>query len=214
MKTTKSLLYKIFLILILLIPAIALQFAGGEDLMIKIINHVQQNLVLYLFSLFFIKMIGIVYPPLPGAILTLSAVPFVGWKLAYMVDFLGSVTGVFISFYLGKRYGFSFLEKLVGKNTVEKIRKIKVKKNNQIESAFMLRVAFSAFSDGLAWGAGLIGFKASSFITGYALSHLVISLPIFYLVGFSTTAHSIILFFIIILISWFVLYKFKGRYFE
>lgn len=52
----------------------------------------RQNIGLFVIVLFLLKILGIVWPPLPGGVFTLAAIPFIGWFPAYLVDFAGSTT--------------------------------------------------------------------------------------------------------------------------
>lgn len=179
------------------------------------INFVQNYFWFYIFFLFAAKTVSIVYPPLPGVVLTLASVPLIGWEAAYLVDITGSVFGAIISYQLGQKYGKSILKTILGEKLSGKILQIKLKQKNQVESAIVLRIAAGgALSDGLAWGASLIGFRLLPFIIGYSVSHVITTLPIFYFVGVSIAFHSWVIVGTAAVIAWFLVYKFKGRYFE
>ncbi|OGD56261.1 hypothetical protein A3I57_00580 [Candidatus Beckwithbacteria bacterium RIFCSPLOWO2_02_FULL_47_23] len=51
------------------------------------------------------KAMSIVYPPLPGIILTLAMILILGWQKAYLIEVTGSLLGVTTAYYLGKQYG-------------------------------------------------------------------------------------------------------------
>ena len=120
-----------------------------------------------------------------------------------------------VSYFLGKKYGYTILKKVVGKFLADKIRAIKLKQRNQIEAALFLRFASGGLlSDGLAWGASLIGFRYVPFITGYIVSHFATTLPIFYLISASISYHSWLIGGVGVIVAWMILYRFKGRYFE
>src|SRR3989337_132416 len=72
---------------------------------------VQQNLLLYFLFLLFIKILGILWPPLPGGLFTLGSIPAIGWELAYIADLVGSVIGSSGAFFMGRRYGPKLLRK-------------------------------------------------------------------------------------------------------
>ena len=181
----------------------------------QLVQIVQSNKLLFLVSLFFGKSASIVYPPLPGAILTLGSIPLVGWKWAYFIDIIGSITGATIAYFLGKKYGVTLLNWALGITITQKITSIKLKKRNQIESAFILRIAAGGLlSDGLAWGASLIKLNYLPFIIGYILSHLLTTLPLFYLLSLSISVESWIIVLPVAIVAIIILYKLKGRYFE
>lgn len=62
----------------------------------------QSNLAVYISVLLLIKIFGIIWPPIPGGIFTLASVPVLGWKLAFAVDYSGSLIGSSIAFFIAK----------------------------------------------------------------------------------------------------------------
>lgn len=216
MRNIVEILKKITLILLLILPALIIQLTSKSPVVIKLTNFIQAYLLSYLLVLLFVKAISIVYPPLPGIAFTIASIPIIGWPLAYLVDIMGSTLGVIIAFFLGKSYGYSILLLIVGETIADKISKIKLKSKNQIESAIFLRFAATGMlSDALAWGASLIGFKFLPFTIGYLISHVISTLPVFYLVAISTSFNSwLIMLLAVAALTWFVIIKFKDRYFE
>jgi uncharacterized membrane protein YdjX (TVP38/TMEM64 family) len=206
---------KIVFLLLLILPTFILQFASQTKEVQAFILFIHAYFPIYLISLFIGKTISIVYPPLPGAVFTLAAVPLIGWKVAYTIDILGSFLGASISFYLGKKYGYTILSRVVGKTITNKISSIKLKPRNQVEAATFLRFAAGGLlSDGLAWGASLIGFRYFPFMTGHLISHVATTLPVFYFFAASISLHSWAILGVSTILAWLAIYKFKGRYFE
>lgn len=181
----------------------------------SMIIWLQQYQALFLVSLLFLKAISIIYPPLPGNLFTLGSIPIVGWEWAYTIDILGSTSGATISYFLGKKYGEPILRWAIGEKLTAKITSIKIKSNNQIAAAFFLRLASGGMlSDGLSWGASLVKFRYVPFMVGYIISHILTTLPIFYLISLSISIKSWAIILPTILVAWFIIYKFKGKYFE
>jgi uncharacterized membrane protein YdjX (TVP38/TMEM64 family) len=211
---------KVFLkivVVILLLVAVPLVFTKVLQLpfFIQLMETVKEYLIPFVCLLLVLKTVSIVYPPLPGGVITMGAIPFIGWELAYAVDIIGSTTGALTAYFLGKRYGKRILQWVLGEGLTNKITSLKVKEKNQIEAAFVLRVASGGMlSDGLAWGASLIGLRAVPFTIGYVSSHVITTLPIFYLVSVSTKFDSWILIAPIVGLAWLAMYKLKGKYFE
>jgi uncharacterized membrane protein YdjX (TVP38/TMEM64 family) len=211
----KDVVIKVFIISFLIVPVVIIQLASQSNVILGFTDFVQAYLPLYVFVLLVVKAISIIYPPLPGIAFTIASVPIIGWQLAYLADITGSFIGASVSFFLGKKYGYSILKRVIGPNIIEKINKIRLKQRNQVEVAIFLRFAGGGMlSDGLAWGASLIGFRYASFIVGYLISHLMTSLPIFYFVAVSLSFNSWVVFVGAAILAWIVIYKFKGRYFE
>ena len=180
-----------------------------------LISTIQQYRGAFLVLLLVAKSVSIIYPPLPGAILTLGAIPVVGWQWAYTIDILGSTTGATIAYFLGQKYGEPILRWAISEKFTNKLTSIKVKEEGQFWTAFMLRIASGGMlSDGLAWGASLIKLRYPPFIVGYLSSHLLTTLPVFYLLSLSISVKSWIYLLPAALVAIILIYKFKGKYFE
>ena len=175
----------------------------------------KQNIVLFTAILFLLKIFGIVWPPLPGGIFTLAAIPFIGWLPAYLVDFIGSLVGSSIAFWVGKKYGYPLLDKLFDQTTIDKIKNIKIKPHREIEAITTLRILTgSLFMEAICYSAGLLNVRFINFFIGSIISHLVVGVPAFYLVGglfdFNNLLFGVLGFVIIIPL----LVKLKGRFLE
>ena len=161
------------------------------------------------------KAASIVYPPLPGIILTLAMVPILGWQKAYVVELAGSLLGVTTAYWLGYNYGEKLIRWIAGEKLLAKIKAVKLKPGNQFEAAFVLRTASGGvLSDTLAWGASLIGLRYFPYLLGHLANHVLATLPLFVLVGWSVKVQSWLLIGPVMLIAWLLVWKFKGRYFE
>jgi uncharacterized membrane protein YdjX (TVP38/TMEM64 family) len=210
-----QLLSRIILGLVIIAPAFILQFAAQTKEVQELAVAIQAHLPIYLITLLGLKAFSIIYVPLPGAAFTLASLPLIGWQVAYLIDILGSALGATLAFYLGKKYGFSILNKILGRTIATKIAAIKLKPKNQFEAAIFLRLAMGGMlSDGLAWGASLIGFRYVPFMIGYLVAHIITTLPVFYIVASAISFNSWVVVGSVMLVSWLIMYKFKGRYFE
>src|SRR3990170_6609663 len=134
---------------------------------------ISKNRLKYIFFLLIFKIISVLWPPLTGGVATLGSIPFLGWKLAYFVDFLGSMIGGVITYHLGKKYGYAILSKFFNEDVIEKIKKIKVKKKREIEAVFVYRILFgTTILEAIYYGAGVLNIRFSNFMLGAAFSHL------------------------------------------
>ena len=202
-------------ILILILPALLIQLGAQTAVVGQLASLVQKNLFVYLVSLFLIKIVSIIYPPLPGVAFTIASIPFIGWQIAYIIDIVGSIAGATAAYHLGKRYGFPILVRVAGRVIADRVVRIKLKQRNQFEAAIFLRLASGGLlSDGMAWGASLIGFRYPTFIAGYTVSHIITTMPIFYFVSASISFNSWVVVALAAISAWIVIYKLKGRYFE
>ncbi len=216
MSTVFNITLKVIVIALFLgIAPLLVHFFNDSTSVHSVIVTLQAHQAVFLVALLLGKALSIIYPPLPGAILSLSAIPVVGWAWAYTIDILGSLIGSSISYFLGKKYGEPILKWAIGERFTTKVTSIRVKPGNQMVATFMLRIASGGMlSDGLAWGASLIGLRYRSFITGYLASHVLTTLPIFYLLSLSLNIKSWIILVPITVAAWLIIYKFKGKYFE
>jgi len=172
-----------------------------------------KNLPIYVLALLSLKIIGIVWPPIPGGVLTLASVPVLGWKLAYTVDIVGSIIGSSIAYFIAKRSGLKFMRKIFDDETIARITRLKIKKDREIEAIFLMRLFGGTVVEVICYGAGVLGVRYRNFLLASVLSHLPLGIPIFILAdnllagkGFM----SVILIAIVIVLF----YKLRHRYFE
>jgi len=179
-------------------------------------SYLAQNHKISLFiGLVIIKIAGLVYPPIPGGIFNLAAIPFLGWPLAYLSDLTGTVIGATIDFYLAKKYGIKLLTKMFDENTVEKIKAIKIKTNRQTEFSLMMTTTSRLLlTEASYYAAGLLKLNPYKFMAGAIVSHLLFGVPGYYFAGQLIKTNQIYLAVIgsIIIIPLWV--KIKDRYLE
>lgn len=173
----------------------------------------QQNLLLYFVILTLLKIIGIVWPPLPGGLLTAASIPIIGWWPAYLADATGGLIGSVIAYYIGKHYGWEFLESMFSKEIVDKIQKVKIHKHREIEAVFVLKVFYGSVGEVISYGSGLIGIHFKNFMLGTFL-WMLLQIPMFYAFNNVLNGDHVVLGAIFLTIAIFLFYKFKGRYFE
>ncbi|MEK7100225.1 MAG: VTT domain-containing protein [Patescibacteria group bacterium] len=176
---------------------------------------VKANIVLYVIYLFIYKSIGVLFPPIPAGLVTMASIPFLGWFNAYLVDFFGSLFGGIIAYFLGKKYGHPLLNKILGSDLTEKIEKVKIKKDKEIEGVFVYRLAFgSTILEAIYYGAGFLKIGFKNFLIGSTLSHIVIGVPSFFLANNILNGQNITFTIILTIVGiMFVIFT-KGRYFE
>lgn len=173
------------------------------------------NKPLYLLLLFLLKTLGIVWPPIPSGLFTMASIPLIGWKTAYAIDLFGSVTGGMIAYSLGKKYGIKFLEKIFDKKVLVKIKNTKIKKGKEFEAVFMYRILLgTTILEAVYYGAGLLKVNLYKFLLGAVASHLLIGIPSFIMAENIFNGKNILITLASILISVFIVYKTKDRYFE
>lgn len=181
-------------------------------------NWSQDNLILYIIILLLLKIIGIIWPPIPGGVLTLASIPIIGWKLAYLTDLMGSIIGSSGAFFIARKWGWKFLEKIFDSSILEKIKNVKIKKQREIETIFLMRFLGGTIIEVVCYGAGILGIGYRNYLTATVLSHLPIGIPLFYLAGNVLSdvlsRNGAIMSFIFLCFAVFLFYKLKHRYFE
>ncbi|OGZ58391.1 MAG: hypothetical protein A3B96_00215 [Candidatus Spechtbacteria bacterium RIFCSPHIGHO2_02_FULL_43_15b] len=188
-------------------------WAIRQDFFQDFIVWSQQNFTLYFCILVLIKFIGIVWPPIPGGILTLGSIPVIGWFNAYLADIIGGISGACAAYFLGKRYGYAILRKLFDEPVINRISSIKISKKKEIEAIFILRLFTGSISEAVSYGCGLMKISFRNFAIGtFAAS--VFLIPIFYIAEDLLSGKRILLHISTIIIVGFIFYKLRGRYFE
>ena len=175
----------------------------------------RQNLVIYFIFLVSIKIIGLVFPPIPGGLVTWGSIVVIGWQAAFAADFIGAMIGATANYYMGKKWGVTIVKKIFGNTISNKISKLKIRKGREIESVAVFKVAGGGtIVEAISFFAGIINLNLKQFLAGSAIASLVIGLPTYILTDNLLSSRNIALNLAAILAGFFVLYKLKGRYFE
>jgi len=176
---------------------------------------VQGNLLLFSLFLFGIKVIGIVWPPLPGGLFVLGSVPLIGWINAYLLDFGGTLLGSSIAYILARKYGMSLVQRIVSTELTKKIEKIKVRKERELETVFLARVLGGAvLVEIVAYASGLFRIGYRNFLLGTIASHFLLGIPAYYFFENIFEGKNILISIVSIVALIFLFTKFKGRYLE
>jgi len=170
-------------------------------------------LLIYLCFLIFFKAIAIVWPPIPGGLLTLGSVAVIGWKLAFLAQVLGGLLGGSIAYFLGRKYGLWLLQKFFDQVVIDKVQKIKIHGHREFEAIFLLRMFTTTISEAISYGAGLIGIKFRNFFFA-TLCGFVFEVPFFLLAQSILNGKNLWLSGGLVLAGGLLFYKLKGRYFE
>ena len=174
----------------------------------------QSNLVIYISALLVIKILGIVWPPIPGGIFTLASVPILGWKLAYGVDLLGSAIGSSMAFFIARKWGWQFLRKIFDDAALAKIKRVKIKKEREFETIFLMRIFGGTIVEVVCYGAGVLDVGYGNYLFATILSHLPLGIPLFYAAGSILNGNGAVLSLVFLAFAVLLFYKFKNRYFE
>lgn len=178
------------------------------------VEWVGEHLPLYILFLFSIKVLGVVWPPIPGSVFTIGSVPIIGWPAAYLIDLFGSTAGGSLAYFIGKKYGETFLAKIFDKSTLEKFKKIKVREDHQVESLIVMRIAGGTIVEVLCYIASFYNIGFRNFLIASIISHLITGIPVYFLVGSLLSGTSYIFSGIIFVLFVLILVKFRKRYFD
>ena len=179
----------------------------------EIIGWAQQNFWLYIGILILIKIIAIVWPPLPGGLLTLGSIPVIGWFPAFLAEVVGGLGGASVAYYLGKKYGYPFLRKVLDKEIIAKIQRVKMTGKRELEGIFFLRLFTGLVAEAVSYGSGVIGVKYRNFFLA-TLAAEVVFMPAFYFFDEILSGRNIVIYVPAALILAVIFWKVKGRYFE
>ncbi|MFY9458019.1 MAG: VTT domain-containing protein [Candidatus Spechtbacterales bacterium] len=173
----------------------------------------QQNFLLYFSVLVFIKIIAIVWPPLPGGLLTFASVPIIGWFPAFLAETIGGLAGSSVAYYLGKKYGYAFLRKVLDEKFITRIQRIKIAGKKELEAIFFLRLFTGLISEAVSYGSGVIGVKYRNFFLG-TLAAEIVFMPTFYFFNEIIAGRNLAIYAPVALILALVFWRMRGRYFE
>jgi uncharacterized membrane protein YdjX (TVP38/TMEM64 family) len=143
----------------------------------------QHNFILFFIILVVIKIIGIVWPPINGGLLTLGSIPVIGWLPAYLADLIGSTIGSTIAYYIAKRFGLLFMKNIFDEETITQVQKIKVKPIKEFEAIFLSRMFGGSIVEVICYGAGLLNVRFSRYLPASILSHAVVGVPFYFFAG-------------------------------
>ena len=175
----------------------------------------KQNLVVYFIFIVAVKTMGLIFPPIPGGLVTWGSIIVIGWQAAFAADFVGGIFGATANYYMGKKWGMAIVEKIFGERISTKIAKMKIRKGREVESVAIFKIAGGGtIVEAISFFAGIIGLNLKQFLIGSAIASFVIGVPTYVLTDNLLSSRNIILNLVAIVIGFFVLYKVKGRYFE
>lgn len=178
-----------------------------------VVTWAQQNFLLYFGTLVLVKIVAIVWPPLPGGFLTLASIPIIGWFPAFLAETIGSLSGASVAYFLGRRYGYAFLRKILDEKFIAKIQNIKMTGKRELEAIFFLRLFTGLVSEAISYGSGVIGVKYRNFFLG-TLAVEIVFMPTFYFFNEILAGRNLAIYVPSALILVLVFWRMRGRYFE
>lgn len=172
-----------------------------------------QNLISLYLILIGIKIIGIIWPPLPGLVFTVGAIPVIGWVPALLVDMVGAFLGTCLVFWLARLYGPRVILNVFGESGLKQSQRIKFNPKNELEALIIMRVFGGPISEMVSYAAGITNITFTHFVMGTIFSYLLIGIPLFYLAGIAFSNGGLLFGVIPLFVGIMILYVFRERYF-
>ncbi len=172
---------QIFWAIIIVGSFVGYWFLAKQPFFIEFMGWVQQYFWWHVSVLVLIKVIGLVWPPLPGGIFVMASVPVIGWVAAFWVHAFGVTLGSIISYWIGWKYGMKIVENLFGHEMVEKIRQYKIRHENSHELVLIGKTVAGSIGEVINYGAGVLKIPFWKFFWGSMMS-LIPSVLTFYLI--------------------------------
>lgn len=144
-------------------------------------QFVQANFLFFAIFLLCIKIIGIVWPPIPGGVVTLGAVTVLGWQWAFGIDLVGNTIGSLIAYYIARKYGVGVLVRLFGERMAERVSNIKINRKHEFEATFLFCLAVGLVMIEISsYAIGLLKVHPVRFLFANVLAHIARNFPIFF----------------------------------
>jgi uncharacterized membrane protein YdjX (TVP38/TMEM64 family) len=176
----------------------------------------QENKATYVVVLTIFKIAGIVWPPIPGGILTLGSIPIIGVFWSYVADFIGSLVGTILAFSISRKYGRRIISNIIDDESIQKLEKLSFKEGRQLEMLLLMMIfGGGAVIEVVAYATGLVpSIKLRHVIIARIISHLLVGLPSFIFLETVISGKNIIIQIVMLLLLLPILWKLRYRYLE
>ena len=194
--------------------AVAYSYFAETKYFVELQTWAQANFVRFFLILIFVKALGIVWPPLPGVVITLGAIPIVGWIPALIADVLGWYLGSSIAFFLARRFGIKAILFFFGEAGVIRVKKFKVNPKRELEALIIMKCLGGSIGEFINYAAGLTTVKFRNFFLANFIASIVIAIPLFYTFNHALkSSNNLFLALIPLSIAILFFYIFRDRYF-
>ena len=136
----------IILTIIDIIPILKIDIFTNKTLLINYINKYGIKApIIFIFS----QITQIVIPFIPGSITNISGVLLFGPIKGFIYNYISTILGATIVYYLSKKYSFKLINKIFKKDTINKY--INYFNNKNYQSIFLLAIILPFFPDDLLY---------------------------------------------------------------
>lgn len=171
-KKKKTIIFSFILISILTII-----FIFYEPIKYYLTNYEKFKLLLKskgkiaIFIILFFQILQVIVAFIPSDIINITAGYILGAPFGFIIAYSGLILGTIIAFYISRLFGKKIVEKLVKKDTLDKISK-KVDSSLSIPNIFLLSIIPFMPRDILVYALGLTDIKPKRFLIPYLISRI------------------------------------------
>ncbi len=209
----KQFAFLVTLLTAFIITVVAFSYAKDTSWFQSAVGWGKQHVIIFFLALALIKTIGIVWPPLPGIVLLIGAIPFIGWFPAFLADVLGNIVGSTIAFLLSRRYGLRVIKIVFGQSGVNQVQRIQIKSQRELEVLTIMKILAGNIGEFISYAAGIYAVKYRNFLISTIIASIVIGLPLFYFLNFVFESGNLAFGLIPMTLCAVLLYILRKRYF-
>ena len=213
MKVIKSYKHLLSLIFLFSVTAGSYIWFAYSPYYQSFVDWTQGNLIIFYPVVILIKIVGIVWPPIPGAVFTVGSIWIIGWFPAYLADFLGSIIGSVFAYFIARRWGYPIMGLILDEKTIDKIKNTHVKKGKEFEAVFLFRFFGGPLLEVVCYAAGVLRIRFGVFLLSSVLSHMLVGIPTFYLFKRITSGDHLIINAVLLICAILIFIFFRSRYF-
>lgn len=177
-------------------------------------DFAEDNVLAVIVLLTLLKILAIIWPPFPAIIFIIALMPIIGFWGAFWADYIGELIGSTIAYWISYKYGYKGVALFLDEASIEKLKKVKVKKGKELEFLIILRVLGNTFFEIMCYGAGLLKISFKNFFIATVTSYFIVSYISFKLVEGLYDDKTLYINAILIILLIVFSFKFGSRYIE
>lgn len=199
---------------ILIVFTIAYNLFLNSTHFLKFVDIVKENLFLTVAFLITLKVLGLVWPPLSGGITVFIFLPVFGIFKTYLIDLAGTLLGATLSYFIAKWLNRKLVTSLVGNAFIEKVSKIKIREDKELEAVILASIVFAApMIEVVSYASGFLKVKYRNMIIGVLIGHFIWTIPAYFVVNNLLEGEHLAITAFLILAGVLIIFLLKDRYF-
>lgn len=158
------------------------------------------------------KIVTIIFPPTPGAVIGLAGIPFFGWHRALLYDYIGNMIGSILVFFIARRFRPALTRRFVFVQRINKWADERLPSELGFRNFFLIRLFTEGIFDFLSYAAGLTRITFSKYFFATALGCIPMKFLVFYFGGVAirTSQYVTVLFVLFLIVGTVWLQKAKA----